>query len=100
MIGDPPNIIIGNGLEEYIGFVDFIVALAPAVLIMAIPALFLLRFLFKGALTGRLEKYDEVRLHAKRICGSYPVDKCLEWFCCLQFNNRFGSMISNPGCYL
>lgn len=61
MIGDPPNIIIGNGLEEHIGFVDFIVSLAPGVLIMAIPALYLLRFLYKGELTGRLEKYDEVR---------------------------------------
>lgn len=28
-VGDPPNIIIGNVLRQYIGFVDFIINLAP-----------------------------------------------------------------------
>lgn len=29
MVGDPPNIIIGNALAHTIGFGDFIVHLAP-----------------------------------------------------------------------
>eukprot|EP00124_Ichthyophonus_hoferi_P000906 Ihof_evm15s39 gene=Ihof_evmTU15s39 len=34
MIGDPPNIIIGAKLSKHIGFVDFIINLAPAVIVM------------------------------------------------------------------
>jgi Na+/H+ antiporter NhaD/arsenite permease-like protein len=29
MVGDPPNIIIGTALQRYLGFVDFIIHLAP-----------------------------------------------------------------------
>jgi Na+/H+ antiporter NhaD/arsenite permease-like protein len=29
MVGDPPNLIIGNGLSNVLGFMDFIVHLAP-----------------------------------------------------------------------
>lgn len=29
VVGDPPNIIIGTALEKHIGFVDFIINLAP-----------------------------------------------------------------------
>eukprot|EP00768_Dysnectes_brevis_P003000 gnl/Dysnectes_brevis/2177_a2536_1650.p1 GENE.gnl/Dysnectes_brevis/2177_a2536_1650~~gnl/Dysnectes_brevis/2177_a2536_1650.p1 ORF type:complete len:668 (+),score=267.37 gnl/Dysnectes_brevis/2177_a2536_1650:165-2006(+) len=33
LVGDPPNVIIGSMLHEYIGFVDFIINLAPAVVV-------------------------------------------------------------------
>ena len=39
MIGDPPNIIIGNMLAEYVSFNDFIVYLAPGV-VLCLPASF------------------------------------------------------------
>lgn len=29
MVGDPPNVIIGTALQKYVGFVDFIIHLAP-----------------------------------------------------------------------
>jgi hypothetical protein len=29
MVGDPPNIIIGNALHKSIGFMDFIIHLGP-----------------------------------------------------------------------
>ena len=33
MIGDPPNIIVGNALKEYIDFNDFLRVMAPGVVI-------------------------------------------------------------------
>lgn len=39
MIGDPPNIIIGNMLGDYVSFNDFIIFLAPGVF-MCLPASF------------------------------------------------------------
>ena len=37
MIGDPPNIIIGNMLGDYVSFNDFIIFLAPGVF-LCLPA--------------------------------------------------------------
>ena len=62
-IGDPPNIIIGAQLSsqslsgtvleaESIGFIDFIVHVAPAVLIAMMPAFWLLRIIEKPGLSG------------------------------------------------
>ena len=62
-IGDPPNIIIGAQLSsqslsgtvleaESIGFIDFIVHVAPAVLIAMVPAFWLLRIIEKPGLSG------------------------------------------------
>lgn len=60
MIGDPPNIIIGNALEDYIDFIDFLVYLAPGVIIMSPFVLYFLRALFRGSLSGPLDKYQKV----------------------------------------
>ena len=62
-IGDPPNIIIGAQLSnqslsgtileaESIGFIDFIIHVAPAVLIAMVPAFWLLRIIEKPGLSG------------------------------------------------
>jgi Na+/H+ antiporter NhaD/arsenite permease-like protein len=62
-IGDPPNIIIGAQLstqslsgtvlaEQSIGFSDFVIHVAPAVLIAMIPAFWLLRIIEKPGLSG------------------------------------------------
>ena len=39
MIGDPPNILIGNMLADYVNFNAFLINLAPGVLLSA-PAVF------------------------------------------------------------
>jgi Na+/H+ antiporter NhaD/arsenite permease-like protein len=45
MIGDPPNIILGSLLSEYVTFVDFIVSQMPPILLMSpIVMLFLVHF--------------------------------------------------------
>lgn len=59
MIGDPPNIIIGNAIDE-LDFVDFMRVLAPGVILMSPVCLYLLRFLYRGKLDGKLERYNEV----------------------------------------
>jgi len=60
MIGDPPNIIIGNELRNYIGFIDFIQNLAPGVL-LAIPfCLLTLVLIFKKDLKGKVEGFNDV----------------------------------------
>ena len=62
-IGDPPNIIIGAQLSsqslsgtvlesQSIGFIDFIIHVAPAVLIAMVPAFWLLRIIEKPGLSG------------------------------------------------
>ncbi len=53
MIGDPPNIIIGNMLKEHIGFMDFLLHLAPGVLMAAPFALGTLLFLYRKDLIGK-----------------------------------------------
>ena len=80
-IGDPPNIIIGaqlspSALNDYpyavgeinlmsqgIGFTDFIIHVAPAVLIAMIPAFWLLRIIEKPGLSGnRRRNVDLLRI--------------------------------------
>ena len=73
-IGDPPNIIIGAQLSsqslsgtslasQSIGFSDFIIHVAPAVLIAIIPAFWLLRIIEKPGLSGnRVRNVDLLRL--------------------------------------
>lgn len=72
-IGDPPNIIIGAQLSaqslsggplagQGIGFSDFIIHVAPAVVIAMIPAFWLLRILEKPGLSGnRVRNVDLLR---------------------------------------
>jgi len=73
-IGDPPNIIIGAQLSaqsldgtslmgQGIGFSDFIIHVAPAVLIAMIPAFWLLRIIEKPGLSGnRRRNVDLLRI--------------------------------------
>lgn len=73
-IGDPPNIIIGAQLSsqslsgtslasQSIGFSDFIIHVAPAVLIAIVPAFWLLRIIEKPGLSGnRVRNVDLLRL--------------------------------------
>lgn len=55
MIGDPPNIIVGNMLKEHLDFTSFLLNLAPAVIITS-PFIFLyIWFVFRKDFEGRLE---------------------------------------------
>lgn len=45
LIGDPPNIMIGSATG--LGFLDFIVNLAPVIIVVFITVIFVFRFMFK-----------------------------------------------------
>eukprot|EP01050_Picozoa_sp_SAG11_P010342 SAG11_NODE_1031_length_6111_cov_2.587159_3_plen_162_part_00 len=48
MIGDPPNIIIGNMLSEYVNFNDFIVYLGTGVLFCIGPSFLFTKWFFRN----------------------------------------------------
>ena len=50
LVGDPPNIIIASRAD--LTFVDFLVHLAPIVIVILTVFLVLARFMFRGSLTG------------------------------------------------
>eukprot|EP00798_Chlamydomonas_sp_ICE-L_P021621 gene21621-28624_t len=60
MISDPPNIIIGNVLRQEIGFIDFLIHLAPGVLIAFPFGLAGLLWFYKKELAGNLENMDAI----------------------------------------
>lgn len=60
LIGDPPNIIIGNALSHEIGFVDFIKVLMPGVLLMSPFCMLFLKWYFRDTVNGTLKKYEHV----------------------------------------
>jgi len=54
MIGDPPNIIIGNLLAKYLDFNAFLFNLAPGVILASPATFFFLTWWFKGGVKGQL----------------------------------------------
>jgi Na+/H+ antiporter NhaD/arsenite permease-like protein len=54
MIGDPPNIMIGSAVPE-LSFMDFIVNLAPVILIITVLTILLLAYIYRGSLRGSSE---------------------------------------------
>ncbi|EST10905.1 ArsB/NhaD family transporter [Sporolactobacillus laevolacticus] len=54
MIGDPPNIMIGSAVPE-LSFMDFIVNLAPVILIITVLTILLLAYIYRGSLRGSIE---------------------------------------------
>ena len=69
LIGDPPNIIIGSAYEE-IGFVDFIINIAPVIVIFCVPAtLALVVLIYKPYFSSsKMRKLDMEALRA-----TYPI---------------------------
>lgn len=55
MIGDPPNIIIGNMMKEFVTFNDFIIFLAPGVLISLPTSFWFTQYYFKKDLGDKME---------------------------------------------
>ena len=68
MIGDPPNLIIGNAFPEELGFVDFLRVLAPGVLLTLPPALLFLRWYYGKEVYGKKISVDMEELKKK-----YPI---------------------------
>ena len=68
MIGDPPNLIIGNAFQEELGFVDFLRVLAPGVLLTLPPALLFLRWYYGKEVYSKKIAVDMEELKAK-----YPI---------------------------
>jgi Na+/H+ antiporter NhaD/arsenite permease-like protein len=54
MIGDPPNIIVGNLLSDYLTFTDFLTNLGPGVLIACPFAFFYLTWYYGDGLRGSM----------------------------------------------
>lgn len=68
MIGDPPNLIIGNAFKEEIGFVDFMKVLAPGVILVLFPTLFFLKRYY-----GK-EVYDrKIDVDMQMLRDKYPI---------------------------
>ena len=68
MIGDPPNLIIGNAFKEELGFVDFLKVLAPGVCLTLPPALAFLRWYYGKEVYGKKIDVDMSELRAR-----YPI---------------------------
>ncbi|RYL87590.1 hypothetical protein EWI07_14265 [Sporolactobacillus sp. THM7-4] len=60
MIGDPPNIMIGSAVRD-LSFMDFILNLAPVILIITIAVIFLLSFIYRR----QLHASDEARMRIR-----------------------------------
>ena len=55
MIGDPPNIIIGNMLSEFVTFNDFILFLAPGVILTLPLSFYITKVYFADSLGDKME---------------------------------------------
>ena len=78
MIGDPPNIMIGSGLspdaiasrgyddlaEHGVTFNDFIIEMAPGILMTIVPTFMLVRYLYRDEFMGERQR-DVAELEAK-----------------------------------
>ena len=68
MIGDPPNLIIGNAFPDDLGFVDFLKVLAPGVCLTIPIALLFLRWYYGKAVYSKKIDVDMNELKAR-----YPI---------------------------
>jgi len=68
MIGDPPNLIIGNAFKDELGFVDFLKVLAPGVVLTLPVALAFLRWYYGQEVYSRKIDVDLAELRAR-----YPI---------------------------
>jgi len=68
MIGDPPNLIIGNALKDNIDFVQFLKVLAPGVILTLFPAFAFLRWYYGAEVYGKKIEVDMIELKKR-----YPI---------------------------
>ena len=89
MIGDPPNIMIGSGLSpdaiesteggkyaelasEGVNFNDFIIEMAPGILMTVVPAFMLLKWMYRDEFSGKRVR-DVAELEAKYGIKDYKM---------------------------
>ena len=89
MIGDPPNIMIGSGLSpdaiesteggkyaelasEGVNFNDFIIEMAPGILMTVVPAFMLLKWMYRDEFSGKRIR-DVAELEAKYGIKDYKM---------------------------
>ena len=70
MIGDPPNIILGSMLGEYISFVDFIVNLMPCIVIASVVCTFFLKWKYADFFRA-----DPIKLEYDELRRKYAIEK-------------------------
>ena len=66
LIGDPPNIMIGSA--SGLGFVDFIVNLAPIIIVIFVVVIFLFRFKYKKTMTNHRRQALEDHADERKSC--------------------------------
>ncbi|KAA8490722.1 putative transporter [Porphyridium purpureum] len=77
MIGDPPNIIIGTALSEYVGFVDFLVNLAPIVIVIFLVCIFFVRWWYRKEFAADADFLDVEEMKKEyRIRKKVLLAKC------------------------
>jgi len=69
LIGDPPNIIIGSDIEE-VGFVDFIINIAPCIVIFCIP---ISLAIVSKVFAGNSDAKQPLELDRTRLTSLYPI---------------------------
>ncbi|KAL4423292.1 hypothetical protein ABPG77_004561 [Micractinium sp. CCAP 211/92] len=57
MVGDPPALIIGTALSRYLGFIDFIINMAPGVLLASVACVPLILFMYRRTLVPPIQRY-------------------------------------------
>eukprot|EP00241_Pyramimonas_parkeae_P000780 CAMPEP_0114240676 /NCGR_PEP_ID=MMETSP0058-20121206/9219_1 /TAXON_ID=36894 /ORGANISM="Pyramimonas parkeae, CCMP726" /LENGTH=974 /DNA_ID=CAMNT_0001353137 /DNA_START=139 /DNA_END=3064 /DNA_ORIENTATION=- len=93
LIGDPPNIIIGNALSHEIGFVDFIKVLMPGVLLMSPFCMLFLKWYFRDTVNGTLKKYE----HVLEMKKGYKIrDEKLLHLCLIVLGGVILSFLMHP----
>ena len=58
LIGDPPNIMIGS--QTHLGFMDFVINLTPAVVVVYVVTLVLLRLIYRRQLVNKPELQENI----------------------------------------
>lgn len=72
LIGDPPNIMIGSAAG--LGFSDFVINLAPVVIVILAVTLVILYFIYRGVLTVSSEQQQAIlKLDARKSITNYPL---------------------------
>lgn len=68
MIGDPPNIIIGNALSDEIGFMDFLTILGPGSCLIVTPCLMFVRWYYGDEYFNK-----PIQADAEKLKQMYPI---------------------------
>jgi Na+/H+ antiporter NhaD/arsenite permease-like protein len=83
MIGDPPNIIIGNMLHEYVTFNDFIIFLSPGVILCLPLSFFITKIYFGDSLSDKMEVNVEQLIKDNPIKNHRLLIKTGVMLCCV-----------------